>query len=240
MNSSLCVGQKCGSMPHGTRPRRTAAPGLRLCTSCYHDLKANLIELPEIYDDCESALHPKRNPTMQRVSGSRQSPGIRLDEGAISARSSIVGFLASWAAMVADERSVTRPAHRSPGVLADFLVAHLNWLLAHHTAADFAAEISELSHHARRSAYTQPSLRIDLGQCVRSDCDAVMTTAPAAPREGLRSREVSCTAGHSWQPHQWLLLSRQIQQKQSQQKQSQKQAQQKQTEQSPTTRRGRS
>jgi hypothetical protein len=198
-------------MPHGSRPRRTAAPGLRLCTTCYHDLKASLIELPEIYDDCESALHPRRNPTLQRVSGSRQSTGIRLDEGAITARSTIVGFLASWAGLVADERPAGKPAHRNPGALADFLLAHLNWLLAHPTAADFAEEIAKITHHARRSAYTQPALRIDLGQCIHSDCSAAMTTAPSTG-DGRRTREVSCTAGHSWQPHQWLLLSRQIQQ----------------------------
>jgi hypothetical protein len=211
MNSSLCVGQKCGSVPHGTRSRRTAAPGLRLCTSCYHDLKANLLELPEIYDDCESVLHPRRNPTLQRVSGSRQSTGIRLDEAAITARSCIMGFLASWAALVADERAVRRPVRRRPDEMADFLVVHLNWLLAHPTAGDFAAEISEIAHRARRSAYTQPALRMDLGQCIHSGCSADMTTAPSAP-DGRRTREVSCTAGHSWQPHQWLLLSRQIQQ----------------------------
>ncbi|WP_225844528.1 hypothetical protein [Streptomyces sp. HPF1205] len=211
MTSTLCVGHKCGTAPHGSRPRRSAAPGLRLCTTCYHDLKASLLELPEIYDDCESVLHPRRNPTLQRVSGSRQSTGIRLDEAAISARSGIVGFLASWAALVADERPAHRPAHRSPGALSDFLLTHLNWLLAHPTAADFAAEISEVTHHARRSAYTQPALRIDLGECIHADCGAAMTTAPSA-RDGNRTREVSCTAGHTWQPHQWLLLSRQIQQ----------------------------
>jgi hypothetical protein len=205
------VGHKCGSAPHGSRPRRTAAPGLRLCTTCYHDLKASLIELPEIYEDCESALQPRRNPTLQRVSGSRQSTGIRLDEAAVTARSGIIGSLASWAALVADERSVTKPVHRAPAVLADFLLTHLNWLLAHPTAADFAEEISRVAHHARRSAYTQPTLRMDLGQCIHPDCNAAMTTAPSA-RDGRRTREVSCTAGHSWQPHQWLLLSRQIQQ----------------------------
>ncbi|MEW2517871.1 hypothetical protein [Actinacidiphila alni] len=205
------MGQKCGSVPHGTRSRRTAAPGLRLCTSCYHDLKANLLELPEIYDDCESVLHPRRNPTLQRVSGSRQSTGIRLDEAAITARSGIIGFLASWAALVADERAVRKPVRRQPEEMADFLVTHLDWLLAHATAADFAEEISEITHRARRSAYTQPALRMDLGQCIHSGCNAAMSTTPSA-RDGRRTREVSCTAGHSWQPHQWLLLSRQIQQ----------------------------
>jgi hypothetical protein len=210
MTSTLCVGHKCGTVPHGSRPRRTAAPGLRLCTTCYHDLKANLIELPGIYEDCESVLHPRRNPTLQRVSGSRQSTGIRLDEAAISARSGIIGFLASWAALVVDERAVRRPVHRSAGALSEFLLTHFDWLLAHPTAADFAAEISEVTHHARRSAYTQPALRIDLGQCIHAGCNAAMTTAPAG-RDGRHTREVSCTAGHSWQPHQWLLLSRQIQ-----------------------------
>ncbi|MBC6456934.1 hypothetical protein [Actinomadura sp. HBU206391] len=209
MNTLLCVRQNCGSGPHATRFHRTAAPGLRLCTTCFHELKANLVELPEIYGDCESARPPQRNPTLQRVSGSRQTTGILLDEAAIATRSSILGFLASWSALVADERAVTKPTRRYPADLASFLISHLSWLLAHSAAADFAEEISQLTTRACRTAYTQPALRIDLGQCIHLDCNAAMTTTPPT-RDGKRTREVRCTAGHTWQPHQWLQLFHQI------------------------------
>jgi hypothetical protein len=93
--------------------------------------------------------------------------------------------------------------------MTTFLVRHLNWLLAHPAAGDFAQELAQLTAHARRSAYVQPALR-DLGECIHPDCGATLSTAPG--RGGGRSREVQCTAGHAWQPHQWLQLFRQIHQ----------------------------
>jgi hypothetical protein len=211
MNISLCVGQNCGDQTSGTGLRRTAAPGLRLCTACHHELKASLIELPKIYDDCEPALHFQHSPTVQRVSGSHQTTGILLDEESIATRSGILSFLASWSALVADERAVARPTRRQPTDLASFLIVHLDWVLAHAAAADFAAEVARITRHACRSTYTRPSLRVDLGLCVYDDCNAALTMAPPT-REGRQTFEVRCTAGHSWQPRQWLQLSRQIQQ----------------------------
>ena len=211
MNILPCARQNCGGPRHEARPRRSAAPGLRLCIACYHELKRNLIELPVIYDDCESTPLPQRNPILQRVSGTRQETGISLDEGAITTRSRILGFLASWCVLVADERAITKPTRRNPAELATFLIVHLNWLLAHPAAADFAEEICRTTTCARSSAYTQPDLRVDLGQCIHPGCDTNMITTPPT-RDGNHSREVRCAAGHTWQPHQWLQLFHQIQQ----------------------------
>jgi hypothetical protein len=208
MNTPLCVRQNCGNRPQETQPRRIGTPG-QFCTACYHDLKANLIELSEIYHDCESALRPRRNPTRQRVSGGRQATGILLDEEAITTRSRILSFLASWSALVADERAVTKPIRR-PAELTAFLIKHLNWLLAHPAAADFAEETIQTATYARHSVGTPSALRIELGPCIHPDCGTSMTTMPG--RDGQRTREVRCTAGHTWQPHQWLQLFRQIQQ----------------------------
>jgi hypothetical protein len=208
---TLCEGHDCGGRSRGTEPRRTADPGSRLCRPCGQQVKANLIDLPAVYDNCESALLPRRNPALQRVSGSRQATGILLDEEAITTRSGILGLLASWSALVADERAVTRPARRHPADLAAFLVRHLNWLLAHPAAADFAEEICRITRRACRSDYTHPVLNIDLGPCVHSGCGADMAATPPT-RDGKSAREVRCTAGHAWQPHQWLQLFRQIQQ----------------------------
>lgn len=205
---TVCAIHNCGEQPHGKRARRMAAPGLRLCMPCANQVRTRLVELPEIYEDCESALLPRHDPTLQRVSGSRKSTGVLLDEEALDIRSSILGLLASWSALVADERSVARPDRRDVTHLASFLIRHLNWLLAHPAAADFAGEIAQIATHAHRSAYTRPALRMDLGQCVHPDCTAAMVEAPPA-REG-RAWEIRCTAGHTWQPHQWLQLSRQL------------------------------
>lgn len=203
MKTLLCVGHNCGGA--------AAAPGLRLCGRCSHELQAILIELPMIYGDCESTPSPRRNPALQRVSGSRHTTGILLDDEAIATRSSILGFLASWSALVVEERAVTRPARRQPADLTAFLLIHLNWILAHPAAADFAEEILQVTTRACRAAYVRPALRIDLGQCIHPDCDAAMTTTPSS-RGGKNAREVRCAAGHTWQPHQWLQLSRRIQQ----------------------------
>ncbi|WP_059008595.1 hypothetical protein [Streptomyces specialis] len=211
MNTSLCLGNNCGSRPQATRPHPPAGSAPRLCATCHHSLSAALLELPQIYEDCEPALLPRRNPALQRVSGSRRSTGILLDEEVITIRSGIIGFLASWSALVADERSVTRPVRRQPAELAAFLVRHLNWLVDHPAGADFIEEIAHITTHAQRSAYTQPALRIELGQCIHPGCTASMRPT-ASGREGKRIREVRCTAGHTWAPHQWLHLSRQIQQ----------------------------
>ncbi|MGK5530988.1 hypothetical protein [Streptomyces sp. URMC 129] len=211
MNTSLCLGKTCGSRPQAPRPHRSAGSPPRLCATCHHTLRADLLELPQIYEDCESALLPRRNPALQRVSGSRGATGILLDEEVITTRSRIIGFLASWSALVADERSVARPARRQPAELASFLVSHLHWLVDHPAAADFVEEMAQITSHAQRSAYTQPGLRIELGQCIHPGCTAPMSPATSG-RDGKRIREVRCTAGHTWAPHQWLHLSRQIQQ----------------------------
>lgn len=214
MNNSLCARESCAARPDpgGGGPaggRRTAASGLRLCSGCCREARANLIELPGIYDDCAAALLPQRNPTLQRVSGSRQAPGILLDEHAVTTRASILCLLASWSALVADERTVTRPTRRQPAALAAFLLRHLSWLLAHPAAADFADEICQATRSRRADG---PAVAVvGLGQCVHDGCDGAMTAAtPASDRTG--PCEVRCAAGHTWRPSQWLQLHRRIQQ----------------------------
>jgi hypothetical protein len=211
MNTPLCVGPNCGSLPHGAQSRRIATHGLRLCTGCYRELKGNLVELPEIYDDCQPTPLPRGNPVVQRVSGTRQTSGILLDEGAIAIRSRILGLLASWAALVADERAITKLPRRRPTELVTFLVKNLSWLLAHPVAASFAEEVYLTTTDARGSVGAQQCPSVDLGRCIHPGCDAKMTTGPST-RNAKPTREVRCAAGHTWLPHQWLQLLHQIRQ----------------------------
>lgn len=205
MTAALCVGPRCLGSTEGGRFRRPAVPGLRLCAECRRAVRVGLAELPAIYADCESALVPRRNPTGPRVTGSRRSTGIDLDENTLTARTTILELLSSWSALVADERSVGRPARQDPTGLAAFLLTHLDWLQAHSAAGDFAEEVTRTVARARRLAYQGPAMRVDLGECVLPDCGEAMTTSPAG-RGGPRSFEVRCEAGHSWPPHQWLRL----------------------------------
>lgn len=147
MTAALCVGHRCLQSATGRRP---VAPGLRVCAACRRAVRGDLAELPGLYTECESALVPRRGAPGPRVTGSRGSTGIVLGDDAVAARAGVLELLASWSALVADERSVRRPAGRDPRGLARFLLTNLGWLLAHPAAADFVEELSRATSHARR------------------------------------------------------------------------------------------
>jgi len=193
----------------GASPARLAAPGLRLCKVCGAQALACLTALPDLYADCESALARRARPALERAGSRRRTTALPIDETAANARSAILAILAGWSALVADERAVTRPARRQAGELAAFLSRHADWLLAHPAAGEFAAEIGAVTQAARRAAQPRNEQRITLGQCPHRGCtEAVYATRVSGESGG--SRNVRCDAGHSWPPHQWLLLSRQL------------------------------
>ncbi|WP_171166000.1 hypothetical protein [Streptomyces sp. I05A-00742] len=176
-------------------------------------------ELPEIYADCEAALLPRRQSLLRPVGcGTRRTSGPPLDEEAMATRSDILGILSSWAALVADERKTGAPRRR-PDALAAFLLTHLNWLLAHTAAKDFMEEILDTTENARRSACVKASLAtVRLGRCVLPGCEEPLSPAPASDRaagnrktgEHRNTTHVRCAAGHTWLPHQWLELLREL------------------------------
>lgn len=193
----------------GDQPARLAAPGLRLCKVCSAEAVACLAALPDLYADCETALARRPRPALERAGSRRRTTALPIDEAAANARSAILAILAGWSALVADERAVTRPARRQAGELAAFLGRHADWLLAHPAAGEFAAEIGAVTQAARRAADPRNEQRILLGRCPHRGCtETVYATRVVGEAGG--SRNVRCDAGHSWRPHQWLLLSRQL------------------------------
>ncbi|MBZ4322236.1 hypothetical protein [Streptomyces huiliensis] len=195
----------CSTGHHTLPHRRPGTP--RPCPSCRSALRICLGELPEIYADCEAALLPRRQGPLRPVGGPRRPSGPPLDEGAMATRSRILGTLSSWAALVADERGAGAPRRR-PAELAAFLLVHLDWLLCHAAAGDFVEELLDTADHARRSAYVKPSLAKDLGRCVHPGCERPLSPVPAAGTKGVG--QVRCAAGHTWLPHQWLALMRNL------------------------------
>lgn len=202
----LCEAQGCAARLRG----EDASRGLRLCTICCNRLARQLSELPGLYLACEEVLEVSRGRGVGRVSGWRPG-GIRLNEHSLNNRAAMVKIVSSWCAMVVDEHAVIAPHSLEIDALTAFLRAHLDWLLAHPAAADFAAEISGLvaaAHDALQPAGGRDRV---LGRCIERGCDHPIR-ATVQLRNESPVQLVSCDAGHAWQPHQWMLLGRQLEQ----------------------------
>jgi hypothetical protein len=158
-----------------------------------------------LYDACGQLLaHPHHSP-VERVRGGRRV-GTPLNEAAVSTRLDMVGILASWSALVVQERGVRGPGRRSVRDLADFLCVHLDWLTAHEAAGDFAAEITELTRVGQATAYPVPVHQAELGPCARPGCRKTVYTTLGAVDFEEPPALVRCADGHVWPPSQWLLL----------------------------------
>lgn len=193
------------------RCQRMVENGLRVCRACHERVYRELAELPELYLRCESALIHFPRAFVPRVAGGAAT-GLVLDEAVMNARRDIVGLLASWSGLVADERKVGRPRRRDVTELSAFLATHVDWLLAHQAAASFAEELATAAATAREASLGGATLGIEVGPCVEAGCEHVMIArrAERAASPPVESVEVSCAAGHTWRTHQWLQLAHQV------------------------------
>lgn len=178
-------------------PTRTG-PGLAICGDCREVAEENLLDLPGLYDMCAYVLDTRGPQLRERVSGSKRR-GIVLREAVVNVRSDVLGVLASWCGLVANERQVPGPDELSVPRLSTFVLIHFGWLTAHPAAPDFVDELGALADGAR--AVLQPDNGVmTLGPCARPGCGWTVRA------EGHPPRRVRCDAGHEWPPEQWLLL----------------------------------
>jgi hypothetical protein len=181
---------------------------LRLCTTCRNLLADRLIELPRLYRACEQVLEVRRQHSVGAPRG-RRSTGICLDELTVAARGDTIRVLASFCEMVIDERGVTGPSTLDVKALTSFLRAHLDWLVAHDIAADFAEEIVAAIADLRQVLDPVQVRTIDLGPCTRDGCGR-MVRARVSVVNQRSAPQVGCDGGHTWQPRQWLGLRHQL------------------------------
>ncbi|MEU5893166.1 hypothetical protein ABZ835_40995 [Streptomyces sp. NPDC047461] len=123
----------------------------------------------------------------------------------LDARYNLLATLESWSEIVVEQLGVTAPA-RSVPQLARFLTQHLPWLAAQPPAADFAGEVEGLVAELRSTIDPDPqALQTLIRQCVVDNCGG---TISASPRNtgASGSRSIACSAGHSWEMHEWLTL----------------------------------
>jgi hypothetical protein len=158
------------------------------------EFESNLIRFPSSFEE--------------RVSGGAIK-GLCLNETSVNARFDIVSVLATWSALVIEERALTSPPGRDVPELAAFLTRHLDWLLTHPAGVDFADEIAVMTATARRAGRPGFVPHLLLGYCVEEDCDGALYATGIAEDSPSRVH-VRCEAGHEWQSHEWLMLARRV------------------------------
>ncbi|MDF5753541.1 hypothetical protein [Spongiactinospora sp. TRM90649] len=179
---------------------RPVAPGFRLCLACRNALRVSLRSLPGLFRECERRLVPGPRGLTQRLSRLSRPSGIVLNEAAVHARAEMESVLASWCALVAEERRTHGPAGLGVPELTSYLELHLTWLAAHPAVGDLVSEVANLVTLA--NTVLEPAASpVALGTCSRPGCPRTVH---------LRHDEgdlVRCTAGHVFAPHEWLALS---------------------------------
>ncbi len=194
----------CPTLRHdGELDPPRVAPGRMICFDCRDQVEEDLVELPGLYELCAYMLDLRRHHMRERVSGHRPH-GIALNDTVVAIRSDILGVLASWCALVSNERGVPGPDELSIRRLTTFLAVHLNWLTEQPSAPDLVDELAELSRSATEALRPSAGHSLELGRCARPDCDRIVRAEGHA--EGEPPYQVSCEAGHVWTPDQWLLL----------------------------------
>lgn len=207
--ANLLKQQLCGVLScAGPLTKGEIFHGLRLCASCRKSLVAQLTSLPHMYQVCEDELEVHRQHPI-RVVGSGRPTGICLNDEIVAVRGNMIAVLSSWCDMIVEKRGVIGPKSRDVRRLASFIENCLDWLATQASAADFAEEIAGLVRSVRRVLNPAQVRTIDLVPCPREGCDQVVRASISVGQHRLPP-QVSCDAGHTWQPREWLNLSRQL------------------------------
>ncbi|MFF4949561.1 hypothetical protein ACWC2K_09420 [Streptomyces chattanoogensis] len=207
--TTVCGGTACRETHTAERAACRVASGYRLCPRCQAGLRSALRNLPALYEECGLLLTGSRTP-QEKTSGG-PLPGMRLNGRAVEARSAVLRGLASWAGLVAGERTLTAPRRTVPA-LAMFLEHHLDWLCRHPAAADFSYELGRLERAARRIASPAQPRRVPVGRCVEPGCPGTLSTTVDTGRSEGRGIRCDAVPEHRWEEHQWLHLRERMRQ----------------------------
>lgn len=198
-----CKGAACLHSGTAGRTPELAVAGSRLCPTCRLRLTHDLRRLPRLHDECGQLLTGVDRPR-DRTSGGGSAPGLPFNTAAADARSGIIGVLRSWAALVIEERGVGVPQD-TPATIAEFLLHHSAWLLAHQAAGELSDELARCVRRARQVIDPAPRRRIPVGDCVVPGCEGGLTAA-VRPGGFDPAVEVGCDAepAHRWSGQEWM------------------------------------
>ncbi|MFI9616699.1 hypothetical protein ACIHCM_34330 [Streptomyces sp. NPDC052023] len=180
----------------------------RICARCVGRLHRELRALLELYEESDQALTRATPRLRERVSGSRSTVGIVLDDDAVALRTQVTDVLAQWARLVVDERRDRAPRPRGPRMdsLVRFLQQQLPWLALHPAAVDFDEEVAELLAGLGKLFGPGQVHRFPLGPCLEPGCDGTLHGVTSTGGGQVPSH-VTCDAGHALPPHQWMRLA---------------------------------
>ncbi|MFB9467612.1 hypothetical protein [Streptomyces cinereospinus] len=190
------------------RSRDCASLGGRICATCVGRLHRELRALRELYEESDQALTHTPPQLRERVSGSRSTVGIVLDDGAVALRAEVTDVLAQWARLVVDERPDRARRLREPRVddLVRFLQQQVPWLAGHPAAVDFDEEVTELLTAFGKLFGPGRTRRFSLGSCLEPGCDGTLHGVMSSGGGRVPSH-VTCDAGHALPPHQWMRVA---------------------------------
>ncbi|WP_234535790.1 OvmZ protein [Streptomyces shenzhenensis] len=182
----------------------------RICVRCLDRIDGQLRTLLDLYRESDQALVPGAPVLRERVSGSRATVGIVLDERVLALRARTGEVMASWARLVVDERTGARPAGRGVPALVGFLRGQLPWFAGHPAGVDLDEELAELRTDFRHLLGPGPVRRFALGPCTRPGCAGTLHGILPADGGDRVPDQVTCDTGHALPPRQWLLVAGRI------------------------------
>ena len=145
-----------------------------------------------------------KSPANDHVIAITDPRTVRLEVGDPQ---SVPGLLASWTALLIDERALIPPA-RTVGDMARVLDKHLDWITRQDWVEDFATELREL--HSQLRSIGQQRRRI--GSCPNTLDDGATTRQCGATLYApLYGDTIKCWAhdcGREWPRIEWLRLGR--------------------------------
>lgn len=198
-----CVDPDCrGCLP------RYAADGLRLCWFHRDQIGLDAVRAAENWVELEAQLDGSSSGSGPVVSGTRER-GLKVNEAVVRARADIEVKLASWSALICDERGWKRPK-REPHKLAAFIATSATWLAAHDLAPMAVEELREVAWGLpQRLAYPDGSrVHVISTGCPADGCDGQARAYLRAPGSLLPAGEIRCDVekSHRWASHEWLGL----------------------------------
>jgi hypothetical protein len=224
---SLLCAARCRPKPAGPRE---AAPGFRLCWVCKDGLTKHLREIIDLSPDLEAALSRANSVGGEKVSG---TPGAvsELNDRAVQVRWQIHHDMVTTIRLVMDERGL-KAITRQPDIagMARWLLNHVDWLAAHPSAGERAAQAASWPGQARSAIHPNPPKHVQVGPCVRPDYAGTLT-AIVKPQDSLLPSAIFCSwwtsldmekrtaliedgaTPHEWSADQWHALGRQMQRK---------------------------
>ncbi|MFJ9946669.1 hypothetical protein [Kitasatospora sp. NPDC091207] len=137
-------------------------------------------------------------------------PGLPFNTAAAEARSTILGVLRAWAGLVAGERAFAVPRDTAAGI-AEFLLRHSEWLVAHEAAGELSEEVARAVRRAQHVIDPSQRRHLRVGTCVEADCGGTLTATVLSDRS-RPGVEVACDAdtSHRWSAQEWMRSSRAV------------------------------